>query len=186
LNKSFTFSALAMSIVLLTSTAAFADCEADLGLLETAMAAPNLSADLSAAMAKAGEVGAAAMRKDDDDTCHTAVMDVLAKAGVKTNAAAAPASTQSLGDLSVFKTIVDDTLKLVTAGKLPEAKTRIKDLETGWDDAHKKLQALNNDKWTVIDAAIDKVLKQLRSGTPTVAASTDALNALVKTISDSP
>ena len=185
MNKPVTFAAFALSFGLLTSTAAFADCEADLGLLETAMAAPNLSADLKAEMNKAGEAGGAAMRKDDDETCHKVVMDVLAKTGVKTDTAAAPTSTQSLGDLSPFKTIADDTLKLVLAGKLPEAKTRIKDLETAWDVAHKSLQAMNRDKWTVIDNALDKSLKQLRAGTPTVAGSSDALNVLLTTISDS-
>ena len=185
MNKPFTLSVLAMSLAVFTSTAAFADCEADLGLLEKAMAAPNLPADLKAEMTKAGEAGGAAMRKDDDETCHKVVMEILAKAGVAPDATAASVSAQSLGDLSAFKTIADDTLKLVTASKLPEAKTRIKDLETAWDDAHKKLQALNRNKWTVIDDALDKALKQLRAGVPTVAASTDAMNVLVKAINDS-
>ena len=185
MNKSFAIAALTLSFSIASSTIAFADCEADLVVLETAMAAPNLSADRQAEMTKAGEAGAAAMRKDDDETCHKVVMDVLAKAGVKTDTATAPASTQSLGDLSSFKAITDDTLKLVVAGKLPEAKTRIKDLETAWDVAHKDLQALNNEKWTVIDNTLDKSLKQLRAGKPTATGSSDALNALLKAISDS-
>lgn len=185
MNKSVSLVAIAFSFGFLMSSAAYADCEADLGLLETAMVAPNLSADLKAEMTKAGEAGSAAMRKDDDETCHKVVMDVLAKTGVKTDTATASASTQTLGDLSAFKTIADDTQKLVTAGKLQDAKARIKDLETAWDVAHKSLQALNKDRWTVIDNALDKSLKQLRSGTPTVAASSDALNALLKAINDS-
>ena len=185
MKKSFALAALSTSLAVFSSTAAFADCEADLSLLETAMAAPNLTADLKAEMAKAGEAGAAAMRKDDDETCHKVVMDVLAKTGTKTETASPSASTQSLGDLSSFKTIAEDTLKLVTANKLPEAKARIKDLETAWDVAHKNLQALNKDKWTVIDNAIDKSLKQLRAATPTAAGSADALNALLKVINES-
>ena len=184
MKKSFTFAALATSLAIFSSTTAFADCEADLSLLETAMAAPNLAADLKAEMVKAGEAGAAAMRKDDDETCHKVVMDILTKAGAKTEVAAAPASTQSLGDLTAFKTITEDTLKLVSANKLPEAKARIKDLETAWDVAHKNLQALNKDKWTVIDQAIDKSLKQLRANAPTVAGSAEALNALLKAIDE--
>ncbi len=187
MKKSLAFATLATSLAILSSASAsaFADCEADLGLLETAMAAPNLTADMKSEMAKAGEAGATAMRKDDDETCHKVVMDVLAKAGVKSETAAAPPSTQSLGDLSSFKTIIDDTLKLVSANKLPEAKARIKDLEAAWDAAHKSLQALNKDKWAVIDQAIDKSLKQLRAATPTVAGSTDALDALLKAINES-
>ena len=185
MNKSISFVAIALSFGILTASAAYADCEADLGLLETAMAAPNLTPDLKAEMTKAGEAGSAAMRKDDDETCHKVVMDVLAKAGVKTDTAAAPTSTQSLGDLSSFKTIANATLKLVIADKLPEAKARIKDLETAWDAAHKSLQALNKDKWTLIDNALDQSLKQLRTPTPTVAGSSTALNALLKAINDS-
>ena len=185
MNNSFTFVALAMSIGILSSTTAYADCEADLGLLETAMAAPNLPPDLKVEMSKAGEAGAAAMRKDDDETCHKVVMDVLAKTGTKTETASPSASTQSLGDLSSFKTITENTLKLVNANKFPEAKARIKDLETAWDVAHKNLQALNNDKWTLIDNALDKSLKQLRAATPTAAGSADALNALLKVINES-
>ena len=181
---SFVFAALATSLAIFTSTTAYADCEADLSLLETAMAAPNLAADVAAEMAKAGEAGAAAMRKDDDETCHKVVMDVLTKAGVKSEPASAPVSTQSLGDLSSFKAITEDTLKLVSENKLPEAKARIKDLEMAWDAAHKSLQALNKDKWTAIDQAIDKSLKQLRAATPTVSGSTDALNALLKVINE--
>ena len=183
MHKSIAFVAFALSFM--TSTVAFADCEADLGLLETAMATPNLSADLKAEMAKAGEAGGAAMRKDDDETCHKIVMDVLAKAGTKTETVDAPASTQSLGDLSSFKNITEDTLKLVASNKLPEAKARIKDLETAWDAAHKNLQVLNKDKWNVLDQAIDKSLKQLRAPVPTVVGSTDALNALLKAINES-
>ncbi len=185
MKKSFVLAALAAGLTIISSTTAFADCEADLNLLETAMAAPNLSTDLKAEMAKAGEAGAAALRKDDDETCHKDVMDVLAKSGAKSEAPAVPASNQSLGDLSSFKRIAEDTLKLVSENKLPEAKARIKDLETAWDAAHKSLQSLNMEKWTVIDSALDKSLKQLRANAPTAGGSADALNALLKTINES-
>ncbi|MEI7942890.1 MAG: hypothetical protein WCH76_06960 [Candidatus Riflemargulisbacteria bacterium] len=44
-----------------------------------------------------------------------------------------------LGDLSEYKKITQDTLDLVNAGKMSDAKTRITDLETLWDETTAKL-----------------------------------------------
>ena len=160
-----------------------ADCEADLGLLETALAAPDLKPEAKAALDAAGVTGAAALRKDDDDACHKAVMDGLASAG----AAPAPVvvaadSSAPLGDLMPFKAIASDTLKIVAAGDLAAAKTRIKDLEKAWDKSAKALKTANIDKWNVVDKAIDVALKKLRAPTPVAADSASALQALIGVI----
>ena len=84
-----------------------------------------------------------------------------------------------LGDMSAFKAIAVDTLKLVAAGDLAGAKTRIKDLETDWDNAEEKLKPVNSAKWTSVDKSIDRALANLRSGTPDAKACTTSLETLI-------
>ena len=68
-----------------------------------------------------------------------------------------------LGDLSSFQKIEEDTLSLVNAGNLSDAKSRVDDLEYTWDNAQARLRPMNTAKWTEIDNTIDKVLRQLRA-----------------------
>jgi hypothetical protein len=160
-----------------------ADCEADLLLLEAALAAPNLAAEAKATLDAAGVAGASALRKDDDEACNTAVKEALAKTGATPAPAASAASNgASLGDLAPFKAIAADTLKIVKSGDLAAAKARIKDLETAWDNSAKAMKAANRDKWTTVDDAIDVALKKLRAAKPAAADSSAALTALIEAI----
>ncbi len=84
-----------------------------------------------------------------------------------------------LGDLSAFIKITEDTRDLVVANDLAGAKARVADLEYEWDNAESKLKPMNYAKWTEIDDAIDKVLRQLRSTSPTMEGSKSALDALL-------
>ena len=43
------------------------------------------------------------------------------------------------------------------------ARSRATDLETAWDDNQSRLQPMNREKWTLMDDAIDEVLKRIRS-----------------------
>lgn len=87
--------------------------------------------------------------------------------------------TSSLGDLSNFKTITQDTLNLVLAGKPADAKERIGDLEYEWDNAEAKLKRMDSAKWTEVDDAIDAALRQVRAVKPDMQKSESALNALI-------
>ncbi|MBG1233883.1 hypothetical protein [Aestuariivirga litoralis] len=158
------------------SSSAFADCEADLNQLEAAMKAPGVKPDQLKAFENAGAKASSALRKDDDATCHQIISDALTAAGGKLDAAASTGA--GLGDLSAFKTITDDTLALVKKADMAGAKTRIKDLETAWDQAQDTLRAKDPAAWDNLDQAIDAALTSVRAGAPDAKASADALTAL--------
>ena len=73
---------LAAAIGFAATGAARADCESDLLQLEAAFKAPNLSADARAALDGAKTKAVAALKKDDDNTCHAAIAEALPKAGM--------------------------------------------------------------------------------------------------------
>jgi hypothetical protein len=170
---------IAIAVSVAAPSLAYADCEADLLLLEDALAKPDLTADNKAALETAGEKASTALRKDDDDVCHQLVMDALTLVGAAPAAAAAPSTMAPLGDLTAFKTISTDTLKIVQGGDLAAAKTRITDLESAWDEAAPALRKVNGDSWDKLDKTIDTSLKALRAGAPDAKVSGDALTAMI-------
>ena len=89
----------------------------------------------------------------------------------------------SLGDLSNFQTIAQDTLNFVTAGKPSEAKERISDLEYEWDNSEATLKRMDGARWTEIDDAIDGSLRQVRALKPDALKSESALRALLESLS---
>ncbi|WP_020587019.1 hypothetical protein [Desulfobacter curvatus] len=87
-----------------------------------------------------------------------------------------------LGDLSPFKTITVATLELVDSGNLSAAKTKVRDLETAWDNAAGALKRMNKEKWAEVDDAIDTVLRQLRAFHQDSVACQESLHSLLTVI----
>jgi uncharacterized membrane-anchored protein len=82
-------------------------------------------------------------------------------------------------EIAKFRTITHDTLAKVQAGDQTGAKTRIKDLETAWDDDQATLQPLDDNAWHVLDGRIDSALKAVRASQPDPATETQTLTALL-------
>jgi uncharacterized membrane-anchored protein len=93
--------------------------------------------------------------------------------------APAPGPNATLGDLSSFRTITQDTLGLLQRGDQAGATSRVDDLETAWDQAQGRLQARDEAAWTRVDGKVDTVLTTLRASNPDPAAETAALNDLL-------
>lgn len=87
-----------------------------------------------------------------------------------------------LGDLSAFTTIVTDVQAIAATGDMAAAKTRIKDLETAWDDQAATLRALDGNAWGTIDDAADAALAALRASAPDAAEIDTTLAALRVTL----
>jgi hypothetical protein len=85
-------------------------------------------------------------------------------------------------EIAKFRTITQDTLTKVRAGQHNEAKARIKDLETAWDQDQDRLQPMDKAAWDVLDGQIDSALKALRASKPDPATETRTLTTLLTSL----
>jgi preprotein translocase SecF subunit len=123
--------------------------------------------------------------KPDSKACADALKTLLAKLDNQQISAATPVATPSagsMGDLSYLKVIITDTEKLLGSGNMNGARARITDLESTWDQNEEKLRAIDPEGWTSIDKSLDRALKQVRTGSPDLAACSEALNTLATKI----
>jgi hypothetical protein len=88
-------------------------------------------------------------------------------------------AASKLGDLSKFKKITVDTDVLVKTGDLAAAKTRIKDLETSWDEAEPSLKPRSASDWHTLDKGIDRALAALRESPANKAACEKIMSELL-------
>ncbi|EJM16943.1 protein-export membrane protein SecF [Pseudomonas sp. GM18] len=123
--------------------------------------------------------------KPDPKACADALKTLLAKLDSQQISAVTPVaapSAGSMGDLSYLKVMITDTEKLLGSGDMKGARARITDLESTWDQNEEKLRAIDPEGWTSIDKSLDRALKQVRTGSPDLAACTEALSTLATKI----
>ena len=62
-----------------------------------------------------------------------------------------------------LKTLATKALEAATAGKKPEAVTKITELEKAWDHKEKAMKAKSPAVWTALDKALDQAIEAIRS-----------------------
>ena len=105
-----------------------------------------------------------------------------AEEGPSTVTAIAPGQAAAkfpAADVAAFRNVTKDMLTKVRSGDQAGASAGAKNLETAWDDAQPRLEAIDSATWTAIDGRIDAVLSSIRDAHPDAATETQTLNELL-------
>ncbi len=106
-------------------------------------------------------------------------LPVSAFTGFQLYAGSSSVQAATLGDMSPFKTIINDVQSIAAKGDFAAAEVRITDFETAWDDAASAMRPLNTTSWGHVDVAADAALDALRAGTPMAADVTGTVTTLM-------
>lgn len=89
-------------------------------------------------------------------------------------------------DMSSFKSIAEETLKLITAKTYPAAEKKIVELEDKWDTGTLTLKAADRKVWTVIDKQMDVAIEAVKAikDDKGAAKATTEINTFVTKLSD--
>lgn len=115
-------------------------------------------------------------------TASADAQDPAAQPAAGPSSGASNPAPGALGDLSGFRAIALDTLRMVQAGDFSAARKRMDELESTWKSAAPKLKRLAPEKWEKVDAAIDRAERELRFWRARRTDSVQALQELVGTI----
>jgi hypothetical protein len=101
------------------------------------------------------------------------------------NSSAAMAKIYTKEQTGPLITLANATLAAVAADKKADMETKITELESAWDAQEKTFKPINADQWTVIDKTLDKAIAALRGSKFDAKKGKDALDSLVKMLTDS-
>jgi hypothetical protein len=90
-----------------------------------------------------------------------------------------------VGDLSALRAIASDAQRLARSGDIAQARARVEQMEIQWRLLQSKVKTVSPAKWKAVDAAIDRVERELRFWRVRRSDSAAALQALLDAI-DSP
>ena len=89
------------------------------------------------------------------------------------------AAVSPLGDLSQYRTIAQDALKMAQAGDFAGAHKRMKEFETTWDNHEDSNKKKSYNTWKAIDNQLDFTLGKLEAKTPDKAECEKALENII-------
>lgn len=103
----------------------------------------------------------------------------VSTAQAQTGAMSASTHVSPLGDLSEYRAIAEDALKLTKAGDLAGAHKKMKDFETTWDNHEDSNMKKSYNTWRAIDNQLDFTLGKLEAKKPDQAACEKALENMI-------